>query len=164
MDFRSIKRSVDRCCKLFTLLSVWMFLGACHSAGMTSTRNRSTGIRIQGPGVQPHLGFACLRPGDRPWDRPPLPFARFVKNRRGSCGAVFSSASEFSSAQSASSRSRPAVPVTWSWPRALQRTSRSRMPGSGLGRRGASLARAATRRSFASARPAAGTSRRRERV
>jgi len=40
-----------------------MFLGTCHSAVVTGTRNRSTGIRIQEPGVQPRLGFACCDPG-----------------------------------------------------------------------------------------------------
>jgi hypothetical protein len=58
-----MKRSVDRCCKPFTLLGVCMFLGACHSTGVTGTPNRSTGTRIQGPGVQPHLGFACCDQG-----------------------------------------------------------------------------------------------------
>jgi hypothetical protein len=54
-----MKRSVNRCLSHFALLSVCLFLGACHVRNQAAAQESSGGIPVQGPGVAPHLAFAC---------------------------------------------------------------------------------------------------------
>jgi hypothetical protein len=52
----SIRHSILKCCFLRSLL---LFIVAGHVTGLALAADDSQGIRVQGSGVPPHLGFAC---------------------------------------------------------------------------------------------------------
>ena len=55
-EVTSIRHSILKCRFLRSLL---LFMAAGHVTGLAVAAGKSPGILIQGPGVPPHLGFAC---------------------------------------------------------------------------------------------------------
>jgi hypothetical protein len=58
-----MKRSVDRCRSLFASLSICLFLVVLQAGGQAEVEESSEGIRVQGPGIQPHIEFVCCEHG-----------------------------------------------------------------------------------------------------
>jgi hypothetical protein len=58
-----MKCSVNRCRSLFASLSICLFLVVFQACGRAAVEESSEGIRVQGPGVPPHIAFACCEHG-----------------------------------------------------------------------------------------------------
>ena len=58
-----MKCSVNRCRSLFASLSICLFLVVFQAWGRAAVEESSEGIRVQGPGVPLHIGFACCERG-----------------------------------------------------------------------------------------------------